>query len=1283
MNVYVPFQDQKKTDAELTLKAMGVQLGINIGVSLLVIAGFSFLRPRHTLVYAPKYKFSKPEQRPPAITERGWFSWIKPVLKADDDFLMDTIGFDAVLFLRFIRLIRRLLIVMSIIGICALIPVNIVATYYTGDWPPPAGLDLLSISGINFNSSDDTFVPDTRWYWSPTVATWAFSILIAWFMYRASCDYIEMRQRFFRHPPSALSARSLLISNVPKNHRTDEKLKAWMDSMRLPYQVQQAIIGLHSNKLTTLTEKHETAVRHLEDSLSSYLNDGRSMDKKKRPTMRVGGFLFCGGKKVDAIDYYTDQVKELEEEIKKRRKHSTNKISNYGWVSFDRIEHAHTVNQAFEKQVDKKQKREFGVRLSPPPKDLVWSNLPMDVKVRRTRQWMGRLIYVILIFVWMIPVGALSATSNIVNIIRLFPNSKEFIDNNTILMGMIQAWFTPIVMALFFILLPHLFRFLSKQQGYQTHTTLDRKVLVKLYVFFIINNLLVFTLASIFIGIFGQIRSLILSGTLNDDQNSVEDYITQMAKNISDVSTFWINYVCIKALGLTMEMAQLVPLLIITLRKWITRPSPRELREVAQPPEFDYPLAYNMLLFFFTITLLYSAIAPLILPFALLFFTMSTVVYKYMLMYIFVTKTESGGRIWPVLFQAIMISTLLFQVLMIIILSLKDGYIQCYVLIPLPILTIIFQYFYYRRMRTLGEFLVGTDSSSGILLPIPIENETMIKDENDDERTRPLDYNNKKKKKKETATTSSSDKENDLSKQFQDPGLHKKLMTPMIHDDVMHLLPQVYHKTENTMSEGIEMMRHRMDLNQQHGFEHQQSNNQRESRRLTVLEINDGSPIKFCAVAEDEEMDVDSDGTEESDNESTPLNRSATAIDNSRFFDDSDEDETRSQQGLMNNNHMDRAWQYSNSDQDHHYNENSSSSSKSSYHSGLSSDASSTGVRQSTAVLVTNIMASSNSNNEIDDDDNDDVNSMIVQAVISRRNSAPEYTTLLWSNNIDANTTTTDQPYLRRHVSMPELVPRPESHKKEQKIATVIDGPVIDIRRNSAPWYNSTRNQQQHDGSERQDENVSNSTTPAVAPQLRRNQTMPLRRRPMNLMEDPPINDDEQEAEMIDNFDSTKIINRGAISGSSSQFDMLPSIQQQQQQRQLSRSMSVHESIENGRRSWYWTMEAPPSSTGEEDNEYDTASSTRPPSSLLVRSRTMPGRHSIASSIVNSRYRITYYDDLLNSDIPSLPEFGNQQRESFASSSFEQYYYRPDDDDNDVRRNNRNSGNSEYYHQHQ
>ncbi|KAG1251977.1 hypothetical protein G6F68_012007 [Rhizopus microsporus] len=203
--------------------------------------------------------------------------------------------------------------------------------------------------------------------------------------------------------------------------------------------------------------------------------------------------------------------------------------------------------------------------------------------------------------------SALSATSNLINLIRMIPNSSNFIDNHQILMGVIQSYFTPVIMAIFFYLLPILFRFLSKQQGYWTQTTLDRKVLVKLYIFFIINNLLVFTLTSMFIGIYGQIKAIVENNA--SDDTSFTDYVMQLAKNISQVSNFWINYVCLHSLGLTMELAMILPLITITLRKFFTRPSPAELRELARPPEFDYPKSYNLLLFFFTISLLYSAIS--------------------------------------------------------------------------------------------------------------------------------------------------------------------------------------------------------------------------------------------------------------------------------------------------------------------------------------------------------------------------------------------------------------------------------------------------------------------------------------------------------------------------------------------------------------------------------------------------------------------------------------------------------------------------------------------------
>ncbi|KAI7884894.1 DUF221-domain-containing protein [Lichtheimia hyalospora FSU 10163] len=1200
MNVYTPFQEQISTDATLTLKSMGTQMGISLGVSLAVIAGFSFLRPRHTLVYAPKYKFSSPEQRPPEIGT-GWFAWFKPVLKADDDFLMERIGFDAVLFLRFIRLLRRLLIAMSVIGVCALIPVNIVATYHTGDWPPAAGLDLLSISGINY--SDDDARNDIRWYWSPTVATWVFSILIGWFMFRASCDYIDMRQRYFRHPPNALSARTLLVTNIPENKRSDDGIKHWMNGMGLKYPVEQAMIGYHSQKLTKLTQEHEEAVRLLENSLSSYLSDGKAVGNKKRPTMRTGGFLFCGGKKVDAIDYYTDHVKDLESQIKKLRANSSAKVANYGWASFKQIPHAHAVDQSLMHQ------KAFSIRLSPPPSDLIWPNLPLDDKTRTVRRWIGRAIFWVFIFLWMIPVGALSATSNIVNLIRMIPNSEEFIDNNAFLMGMIQSYFTPIVMALFFLVLPMLFRFLSKQQGYHTQTTLDRKVFTKLYIFFIINNLLVFTLASIFIGIYGQIRSLILNGTVADDID-LGTYIVQLAKNITNVSTFWINYVCIKALGLTMEMAQVLPLLLITLRKWITRPSPRELRELAQPPPFDYPLAYNMLLFFFTIALLYSAIAPLVLPFALLFFAVSTIVYKYMLMYIFVTKIESGGRMWPVLFQALLTSTVLFQVLMIIILNLKGGHVQSYVLIPLPVLTIGFQYFYYRRMQALGAFLTGT--ASGTFAPIVIEEEQ--------EKLAPANTEKKSHRKK----NKKENKQQDLSNQFQDPAIHKKLLTPMIHDDVKHLLPQVYHHTVQPVENAFEMVGKRMDLKEQHGFHHHQQEqavqdterqDRRNTRRLTVLEMDDGAPFKFCAVSEDDALEPEDTDDDDQDDGSSQVEQahlhndareySDTNSHHASSIDDMDDDE-QSQHGLMQHDHMQRLWQQQASLPSIHIPAPEMSST--SLIPSILIDS-----PRSSIEYHHNIIEPVNSNEEEEELLLQQQRAIILQrrhdslpieavtekeTMDERRGSMP----FLKQYGIDiaVHKQEDNDPLPPRPQSMPIIAPLvPETNNAEQQEERPQSMP--DLEQYMGIINSTTENQVADDDN---NDNESNNEQ-VLLPSLARRGSEPL----IGHRASPPP-------------------------ASLQRHQTLPAKRRSFFEDDLTSYDTQNETSSSIRDSWV--------ETGEETTS-SIRNSNRLSSYFYTHYfRPTPGRSSVADSSTNSRYRITYYDDLLNSDsnLPSLSEFG-------------------------------------------
>ncbi|ORZ15274.1 hypothetical protein BCR42DRAFT_376416 [Absidia repens] len=912
--VYISFEDQKNQESDLTIKAMAAQIGINLGIAILITVVFCFLRPKHTLVYAPKYKYSTDLKKPPMIG-MGLFAWVKPLLTAKDDFLLERIGYDAVLFLRFLRLLRHLLLVMSIVGICALIPVNIVATRFSGDWPPSPGIDFLSISGINYVNGKLSADPDLRWYWSPFAATWFFTLVIGYFLHRFSNEYIRLRQQYFQQEENDNeTAKTILVSYIPEHVRSDAALKKYVDSLGvLPHPITDCLIGHANSKLTSIYEEHELAVEHLEIALASYLNDGKKM-AKQRPTMRINGFLGFGGTKVDVIEYYTKQVSDLDKTIKDIR-HGKSKAANFGWLSFAQVQHAQAaetaLNQYAHQPIFSRRHRRHSnehdtdaldARPSPPARDLLWANLPLDKPKRQMKRWFGRLVYWIFTMAWMIPIGALSAASNLINLIRMIPNSDSFIENNAFFMGMVQAYFAPIIMALFFLLLPFFFRFISQQQGYRTQTTLDRKVFLKLYAFFIINNLLVFTLVSIFVGIYGQIRALIAAQALADNDDNLADYVLQMAKNISAVSSFWIDYVCIKGLGLTMELCQMMPLAILTIRKWISRPSPRQLREYARPPPFDYPQGYSILVFFFTIALLYSAMAPLILPFALMYFTIASLVYKYMLMYIYVTKMESGGKMWPVLFQTINVGVVLFQVIMIIVLSLKGGHLQSYCMIPLPILTVVFQWFYQRRLTDINCYILDPKTSKWL--------------EQQQQHQAATAASPPKK--------SSSTKIHSLKNQFRDPAAHHKLSSPMVHDDVKHLLPQVYHQLSHP-KETIEMMSTKKNKQAATTAAAASLSNKRQSH-VMKMDLDEGLAINFCTMTEDDviETAMDDDEYEDDDQEEDNVNHSGptqqqheeayhstSAVKNGKLAEilDTDDEMEEEQRGLVQNDHMDQFWQ--------------------------------------------------------------------------------------------------------------------------------------------------------------------------------------------------------------------------------------------------------------------------------------------------------------------------------------------------------------------------------------
>lgn len=319
-----------------------------------------------------------------------------------------------------------------------------------------------------------------RWFWAHSIGTYFMSGILFFIIWRSYAEYVQMRQQYFESTEyqASVQSKSLLVMNLPSGLQSDEKLRKWMQQICTKYPIQQASVGRKSGMLNEIMEKHEAAVRELENTLASYLKDGKVSDK--RPMKTIGGKFGCGGRKVDAIDYLSHQVQTYEEQIEHIRSNIQGiKPENYGWVSFSRVSWAHAAAKQLRNGVPSKFKtgaiNSPIIRLAPAPNDVIWTNMAMSQAIRRSKKFFWNVVYYLLLIIWFVPTSILSVSSNVKSVINLFPNSKAFTKANPFFISLVEAWFAPLIMALFFLILPHILRAISRRQGYITKTSLDRQ----------------------------------------------------------------------------------------------------------------------------------------------------------------------------------------------------------------------------------------------------------------------------------------------------------------------------------------------------------------------------------------------------------------------------------------------------------------------------------------------------------------------------------------------------------------------------------------------------------------------------------------------------------------------------------------------------------------------------------------------------------------------------------------------------------------------------------------
>lgn len=173
-------------------------LATSIGFTIALAVAFSLIRPYNSIVYAPKLRIADEKHAPPPLS-RGIFSWIKPVLTTKEQDLVDLIGLDATVFLRFSRMCRNIFLILSIVGCGILIPVNL-------------------SKGVKW--SDSTFLarvtPANTWGtadWGMVFCTYFIHIVVAGFLWWNYRKILQLRRQYFNSSEfqSSLHARTLMV----------------------------------------------------------------------------------------------------------------------------------------------------------------------------------------------------------------------------------------------------------------------------------------------------------------------------------------------------------------------------------------------------------------------------------------------------------------------------------------------------------------------------------------------------------------------------------------------------------------------------------------------------------------------------------------------------------------------------------------------------------------------------------------------------------------------------------------------------------------------------------------------------------------------------------------------------------------------------------------------------------------------------------------------------------------------------------------------------------------
>ncbi|POW10351.1 hypothetical protein PSTT_06120, partial [Puccinia striiformis] len=750
---------------QVSTSSVLIQLGLMVLCSLGTLLAFSILRPKNKVVYMPRYKYSTEDKRPPKLDD-GLFAWLKPLSKATEKELLAQIGLDAVVFLRFLRMCRWMCSLLALLACAMLIPCDVAYNLKHKDEYVTTTSNTLAMMALRpcriwlprhfyGNLRDLCQLQDGSTFTMAVVQNSRISELDIFSLnYDDSCWCVPRKtcRHFLTHGPL-----NFFLLLTP----TFCRLEAYtlLTQLHIPYPTTAVHIGRRVGMLAFLIERHNQTVRDLEQVLVTYLKGGKP--SATRPTIRIGRkFLGFGGRKVDKIDFYTAKIKQYELKIAASRDAiSDRKPENYGFASFAAVAYAHLVA----KKLGRKRIKGVAFSLAPPPQDIIWENLTKsDIVVFRQRV-IGEAFMTLIATLYVIPLVALALLANLASLTQYVEFLSRWSTASPITFSAFAGVAPPLLSTLLQLALPVARKVPG---GYDSSKARSCSVIA---IFCLSDRNPV---SRILLGVvFTTVAEVVVEVGKKESFATILHNFDKLPDKIQSTylqqANYWLTWFPLRGFTSVLDLVQIVSLFLVFVRTKVWGRTPREIREWTKPPEFDYSVYSANVLLMILVAFVYAPLAPLVPLLASVAFFASSWIYKYQLMYISVTRCESGGRLWRMLINRVLFALCVMQAFLCLTIGLQLGWFKAIATLPPFAVVIAFKF-----------FLKSTfDSKFTWYIPTGAEF-SQVHQHNADAR------------------------KNRLMKRFGHPALHAELFKPMIHKDHQLLLAEIYRGRIGDPSEG-------------------------------------------------------------------------------------------------------------------------------------------------------------------------------------------------------------------------------------------------------------------------------------------------------------------------------------------------------------------------------------------------------------------------------------------------------------------------------------------------